>query len=202
LLIPAFVFFFFMLYPPAWIANSRRRTAGAAGGCILIRPKALANAGGIAAIRHEIIDDCALARNAKGSGARLWLGLADRTESIRSYNSFAEIGRMIARTAFNQLKHSALMLAGAVAGLALVYLLSLALLFAPGTGPRALGASALVLMFICYLPMVRFYRLSPVWALTLPAAALFYLGATIASAVQYWSGRGGYWKGRAQDGVH
>ncbi|HYL92633.1 MAG TPA: glycosyltransferase, partial [Alphaproteobacteria bacterium] len=106
LLIPAFVFFFLKLYPPAWIADPHRRTAGAAGGCILIRPEALARAGGIESIRGEIIDDCALANRVKRSGGRIWLGLTTKTQSIRPYGSFREIGRMISRAAFNQLHHS------------------------------------------------------------------------------------------------
>ena len=199
LLMPAFAFFFLMLYPPIWTADARRHTAGAAGGCILVRPEALARAGGLAAIRGEIIDDCALARNLKRSGARLWLGLADRTHSLSGYDSFAEVGRMIARTAFNQLGHSLLMLLGAVGGLFFVYLLPVLLLFTSGAASRAVGAAALALISLCYLPTVRYYRLSPPWALTLPAAALFYLAATVASAWQYWSGRGGQWKGRFQD---
>ncbi|HEX8926703.1 MAG TPA: glycosyltransferase [Terriglobales bacterium] len=199
LLIPAFVFFFFMLYPPRWIADPRRKTAGAAGGCILIHPEALARAGGISAIRSEIIDDCALAREVKRSGGRVWLGLADETASVRPYNTFAEIGRMIARTAFNQLGHSTLMLVGALVGLTLVYLLPIALLFTQQLSTRILGALAWLLMALCYSQMVRFYRLSPVWALALPLSAAFYMGATVVSAIHYWSGRGGQWKGRAQD---
>ncbi|HEY6308426.1 MAG TPA: glycosyltransferase, partial [Candidatus Angelobacter sp.] len=82
-LIPAFVFFFLKLYPPAWISDSRRKMAGAAGGSILVRPEALERAGGIEAIRAEVIDDCALARRVKESGGRVWLGLSADTYSIR-----------------------------------------------------------------------------------------------------------------------
>ena len=199
LLIPAFVFFFFMLYPPAWIAESQRNTAGAAGGCLLIRPEALARAGGMEAIRGEIIDDCALARAVKRSGGKVWLGLTEESASIRPYGSFAEIGRMISRTAFNQLHHSALLLLGAVAGLAVTYLLPPALLVSRHLAPVALGVFAWALMTLAYLPMVRFYRLHLLWALTLPLAAMFYMGATIHSAIKFWMGRGGEWKGRAQD---
>ena len=112
LLIPAFVFFFFMLYPPEWIRDPRFKTAGAAGGCMLIRPAALQRIGGIAAIRQEIIDDCALARAVKSSGGKVWLGVTGDTRSLRPYNSFGEIERMIARTAFNQLRHSIWLLLG------------------------------------------------------------------------------------------
>jgi len=199
LLIPAFVFFFFMLYPPAWVSDPRRRTAGAAGGCILIRPAALARAGGLAAIRDEIIDDCALASAVKRSGGRLWLSLTESSASLRPYESLAEIGRMISRTAFNQLRHSAWLLLATLLGLGVAYLAPPVLLFSAGGTAAALGGAAWAGMAFSYLPMVRFYRLSPAWAFSLPLAAAFYAGATVYSALLYWSGRGGRWKGRVQD---
>jgi hopene-associated glycosyltransferase HpnB len=199
LLIPPFVYFFFKLYPPAWTRNPGRATAGAAGGCLLIRPQALARAGGIEAIRNEIIDDCALALAVKRSGGKTWLGMTDESVSIRPYGSFFEIGRIISRTAFNQLRHSTLLLLGAVAGLTVTYLLPPALFVSRHPVPIVLGALAWATMTATYLPMVRFYRLNPIWALTLPLAALFYMGATVHSACKFWSGRGGQWKGRAQD---
>jgi hopene-associated glycosyltransferase HpnB len=198
-LIPPFVFFFFKLYPPAWIRDSRHATAGAAGGCLLIRPEALSGTGGIQAIRGEIIDDCALALAVKRSGGKVWLGMTEESVSIRPYGSFAEIGRMVSRTAFNQLHHSALLLLGAVAGLTITYLLPPALLFSRHAVPVVLGALAWAIMTATYLPMVRFYRLNPLWALSLPLAALFYMAATVHSAGKFWLGRGGQWKGRAQD---
>ena len=201
LLIPAFVFFFFKLYPPKWIADPHHLTAGAAGGCILIRPEALDRAGGIAAIRGEIIDDCALARRVKQSGGRIWLGLAPSTYSARTYRSFAEIGSMISRTAFNQLRHSTTILTGAVLGLVFTYVMPIVLLFSRNRFSTTLGVLACLLMSVTYLPMVRFYRLSWMWAVTLPVAALFYSGATLHSAIRYWSGSGGRWKGRVQDPV-
>jgi hopene-associated glycosyltransferase HpnB len=198
-LIPAFVYFFLQLYPPTWIASPRFRTAGAAGGCVLIRPQALDRIGGLAAIRNEIIDDCALARAVKRSGGRIWMGLTPATRSIRSYGGFDEIGGMIARTAFSQLRHSGLLLGATVIGLFFIYLLPLTLL-ASGKGlPTMLGAAAWLLMSVSYAPMVRFYRRSPLWSIALPPIALFYLAATVRSAVQYWRGQGGEWKGRAQD---
>jgi hopene-associated glycosyltransferase HpnB len=198
-LIPAFVFFFFMLYPPRWIRSPRRKTAGAAGGCMMIRPAALKRAGGIAAIRQEIIDDCALARAVKRTGSKVWLGLTPDTRSVREYSTFAEIERMIARTAFNQLRHSAWLLLGTVLGMLLVFVLPLVLLASRSALLVTIGGAAYLLMSAAYLPMVRFYRLSPLWALTLPFSAAFYVVATIHSAVMYWSGRGGEWKGRTQD---
>ena len=197
-LVPAFVFFFFMLYPPAWIANRRHKTAGAAGGCILIRPAAVERIGGIAAIRSELIDDCALALAVKPDGG-IWLGLAEDTVSIRDYTTFGEIRRMISRTAFTQLRHSALLLAGTLAGLAVIYLAPPLLLLTGDPLAAAAGLAAWILMIIAYLSVLRFYRRSPIWAPFLPVIALFYMTATVDSAIRYWSGRGGVWKGRVQD---
>ena len=198
-LIPAFVFFFFMLYPPAWIRDRRRATAGAAGGCMLVRPAALQKAGGIESIRSEIIDDCALASAIKKTGGSLWLGPTNTAHSIRPYSSISEIGHMISRSAFNQLRHSAPLLMGTLVGLTLLYFLPIALLFSRSVFTISLGIATLAAMLIAYTPMILYYRLNLFWALTLPSAALFYMGATIHSAVRYWSGAGGMWKGRAQD---
>ncbi|HEY7405915.1 MAG TPA: glycosyltransferase [Candidatus Angelobacter sp.] len=201
-LIPAFVFFFFKLYPPNWVADPRSVTAGAAGGCILIRPEALQKAGGIAAIRSEVIDDCALAARVKATGGKLWLGASDSTRSIRPYQGFADIGNMISRTAFNQLQHSVWLLLLALVGMAIIYLLPPALvLFGHSKVPALLGALSWLMMAISFLPILRIYRLSPLWGLALPLIATFYLGATVHSAGQYWAGRGGKWKGRVQDPV-
>jgi hopene-associated glycosyltransferase HpnB len=199
LLIPAFVFFFFKLYPPAWIAAPQRKLAAAAGGCILIRPKVLVRVGGLQAIRSHIIDDCALARAVKDSGGRISLELAADTTSLRSYASSREIGAMISRTAFAQLRHSYLVLAATLLGLFLTYLLPAGLLLIGDPSLAGWGLAALLLMSLCYLPMVRFYGLSPFWSLCLPLIALFYAGAVIHSVVQYARGSGGRWKGRVQD---
>jgi hopene-associated glycosyltransferase HpnB len=199
LLIPAFVFFFFMLYPPAWVATRNRNTAAAAGGCILIRPSALDRIGGIAAIRGEIIDDCALARAVKRTGGRIWLGVADDTRSIRAYGSFSEIRSMISRTAFAQLHHSTLLLLGTILGMAVIYVAPPLLLFTPNALAACLGLAAWILMIVAYTPALRFYGRSVAWAPTLPLVALFYMSATIDSALSYWTGRGGVWKDRIQD---
>jgi hopene-associated glycosyltransferase HpnB len=199
ILIPAFVFFFLLLYPPAWIARADRTIAGAAGGCILLRPAALERIGGLRAIRSQIIDDCALARAVKDAGGSIWLGLTRSARSIRSYGSFSEIGRMISRTAFNQLRHSYALLAATIAGLILTYLLPPLSLLSGRPVAMTLGATGWILMSLAYAPLVRFYRQSPLWSVCLPAIAMFYAGATIHSAVQYSLGRGGRWKGRIQD---
>lgn len=200
-LIPAFVFFFLMLYPPSWIADPNRRTAGAAGGCMLVRPQALHKAGSIAAIRGEIIDDCALARRVKNSGGRVWLGLTTETQSIRAYGSFAAIGNMISRAAFSQLRHSGLLLVAMLLGLAITFVAPPLLVFSGRPAPGLIGATSWMLMAFCFFPTVRYYRLNPVWALLLPVIALFYMAATLHSAFKFWSGKGGEWKGRVQDPV-
>jgi hopene-associated glycosyltransferase HpnB len=198
-LVPAFVFFFFMLYPPAWVRNARRRMAAAAGGCMLIRRTVLEGMGGIAAIRGELIDDCALARAVKRRGSRVWLSLNLGTRSIRPYGTFAEIGRMISRTAFTQLRHSVWLLLATALGLAATYLAPPLISVLGSRREAGLGSLAWLLMSCAYFPALRFYRRSPVWAPFLPLVALFYLGATVHSALAYWLGAGGMWKGRVQD---
>lgn len=199
-LIPAFLYFFLQLYPPRWIADSRARTAGAAGGCILLRADALKKIGGLAAIRGEVIDDCALAKCVKRAGGRIWMGVTRSSVSLRTYDHWGELREMIARTAFTQLRYSALVLIATLLGLLLTYLAPVFLLFSHNPQSRLLGFAALALMTISYLPTVRFYRLSPLWAFTLPFAALFYFHATCLSALRFWLGRGGQWKGRSAAG--
>ena len=197
LLIPAFVFFFFKLYPPRHVADPARRIAAAAGGCMLIRRNTLDRIGGVGSIRREIIDDCALARRAKATG-KIWLGAADDTVSIREYGSWRAIWDMIARCAFAQLGYSAPALAGTVIGMALVYLAPPLLLLAGPAPARVLGAASWAGMSAAFVPVLRLYRVPVALAPLLPLAALFYTAATIGSAVQYWRGRGGRWKGRFQ----
>ena len=204
LLIPPFLYFFLMLYPPLWIADPRARTAGAAGGCILVRREALERIGGFAAIRGEVIDDCALARAVKHSGGRIWMGLTRSSVSLRSYGTLAEIRDLIARTAFTQLRYSFFLLIATVAGLFVTYLLPWISFFAGDDPAWFLAGTAISLMAMTYGVTVRFYNLSFFWALTLPVAATFYGYATCVSAVRFWLGRGGQWKGRAQaqKGLH
>jgi hopene-associated glycosyltransferase HpnB len=197
LLIPAFVFFFFKLYPPRWVADPTRRTSAAAGGCMLIRAATLDRVGGIDSIRHEIIDDCALARRIKSVG-KVWLGPSAHTRSIREYRSWRAIWDMIVRSAFAQLGYSAAMLALTVLMLALTYLVPPLLLLSPELAAVLCGAAAWLGMSIAFLPTLRAYDAPRLLALLLPLIALFYVAATIASAVLFWRGRGGYWKGRFQ----
>ncbi len=197
-LIPAFLYFFLMLYPPGWTADEDLATAGAAGGCILLRREALARIGGLAAIRGEVIDDCALAKAVKASGGKVWMGLTRKSTSLRAYTSFGEIRDLIARTAFTQLRYSALLLAGTLAGMFLTYVTPVFLLFTHDPTARLLGFLAWLLMTLSFLPTVRFYRLSGLWTPLLPLTAVFYTYATWLSALRYWRGKGGQWKGRAQ----
>jgi hopene-associated glycosyltransferase HpnB len=198
LLIPPFLFFFLMLYPPRWIADPNARTAGAAGGCVLLRRSALERIGGFSGIRSGVIDDCDLARAVKKSGGKIWMGLTRESVSLRSNGSFAEIRDMIARTAFTQLRYSFLLLLATLLGLFVTYLLSWVLFFAYPGEAWLLVDTAIALMSATFLVTVRYYGLSAAWALTLPFAAIFYGYATFLSAVRYWLGRGGQWKGRAQ----
>jgi hopene-associated glycosyltransferase HpnB len=196
-LIPAFIFFFQMLYPFAWVNRANRRTAAAAGGCMLLRRAALNAAGGLEAIRGELIDDCALARRLKIRGP-IWVGLTERVRSLRPYRSFGGIRSMIVRSAYAQLRFSPVLLTATVAGMALTYLAP-PLLALGGTGlPRLLGAVAWAQMALALQPTLRLYRVSPWWAMALPAVAGAYLGLTLDSAYQQLRGRGGMWKGRAQ----
>ena len=198
-LIPAFVFFFQMLYPFAWV-NRPRGIGGAAGGCVLVRRDALEAAGGIAAIRDALIDDCTLGALIKRQGP-IWLGLTERSRSIRPYDTAGPIAAMIARSAYAQLDYSPLKLIGTILGLGLVYFAPpLLTLFGAGTA-RWLGLAAWALMAASFQPMLHFYRRSPLWGLVLPAIAAFYAGCTILSAWQHGRGRGGMWKGRAQAAV-
>jgi hopene-associated glycosyltransferase HpnB len=197
-LIPAFLYFFLKLYPPRWIADSNARTAGAAGGCILLRRTALERIGGLAAIRGEVIDDCALARAVKESGGRIWMGLTRASVSLREYGGFGDIRDLIARTAFTQLGYSAFVLFGTLAGMFFTYVAPVVVLLAHDSVARVLGGVAWMLMSLTFLPTLWFYRRSRVWAPLLPLAALFYCYATCLSAMRYWLGRGGQWKGRTQ----
>ncbi len=200
LIVPAFVYFFAQLYPFRLIGSRRSRTAAAAGGCILLRRQALARAGGLEAIAGAVIDDVALGRAVKRSGGSVWLGLTDEVTSVRPYARLADLWQMVTRSAYTQLRHSPAALAGAVAGLAAVYLGPFIVLIAGAASGRPevvlAGLAAWLLMTVSYLPMVRCYHLGPAWALTLPLAAGMYAAMTIDSARQHRRGQGATWKGR------
>ena len=200
LLIPAFVFFFQMLYPFPLVNDGRSRVAAAAGGCILVRREPLARVGGLAPIRGAVIDDCALARLIKHRGGRIWLGLSETVSSVRPYDRLDDIWRMVARSAYNQLGHSPLLLAGAVLGMILLFLVP------PGLIPLgllldapiilALAPLAWALMTVAYWPTIKLYGHPTVATLLLPLAALLYTAMTVDSALRHWRGEGGAWKGR------
>ncbi|MDO9710795.1 glycosyltransferase [Paracraurococcus lichenis] len=195
-LIPAFIFFFQMLYPFRWSNDPRARTAAAAGGCVLLDRAAFARAGGLAPIRGALIDDCALARQMKRVGP-IWIGLTGRVDSLRLYETVGPIRRMVARTAYAQLGYSPLLLAGMILALGLVFLAPplLALLVA---GPAAwLGGLAWGGMAVAFAPTLRRFGLSPFRGLALPAIAAAYMAFTLDSALAEWRGRGGMWKGEA-----
>jgi hopene-associated glycosyltransferase HpnB len=195
--IPAFIFFFQMLYPFAWANDPRRSTAAAAGGCMLVRRDVLAAAGGMASIRSALIDDCALAKRLKAHGP-IWIGLTDGVRSVRAYPAVADIRRMVSRTAYAQLGYSPVLLMGTVLGLAVTYLAPVLFTVFAGGLARLLGAVAWLSMAAAFQPILRFYRLSAMWGLALPAIAAIYMAFTVDSAYQHARGRGGMWKGRAQ----
>jgi hopene-associated glycosyltransferase HpnB len=196
-LIPAYIFFFQKLYPFSWVNDPNRKMAGAAGGCMLVDRAALQEIGGIAAIRDRLIDDCALGKAMKAKGP-VWLGLAEDVVSLRGYPRWGDAWMLIARSAFTQIGFSTAMLAVTVLGMAATYLLGPALFLLDAAPARILAGAATVMMLFAYQPTLRYYRLSPAWALALPAVAMFYTAATVDSALRYWSGRGGAWKGRFQ----
>lgn len=201
LLIPAFVFFFQKLYPFPWVNDCQSSTAAAAGGCILIRRQALLDIGGVEAIKDALIDDCSLAKAVKSKSKHgIWLGLTTTTVSLRAYQNLQSIWQTIARTAFTQLNYSILLLILTIMGMSLVYLVPpIGLiwgLIAKDYLVMAITIGTWLLMTIAYLPTIRLYKISSLWAVCLPAIALLYSLMTIDSAVQHWQGQGGAWKER------
>ena len=220
LLIPAFVYFFMLLYPFRWVNNPRSPVAAAAGGCLLVRRATLESAGGLRAIAGELIDDCSLAKliksrlgpsgkpDGRATSGKIWLGLSREVVSVRPYGGLKGVWTTVSRTAFTQLDHSAILLAATVLGMLLGFWPSLVgvicglVLLASGSDGVAVlwlaasGFAGLVLMSVCYLPTLRWYRTSPMLVLLLPVIAGAYTLMTIDSAWRFWRGRGGGWKGR------
>lgn len=194
--IPAFVFFFAMLYPFARVANKRSKVAAAAGGTMLVSQAALQRIEGVSRIRAELIDDCALAREVKRGGYATWLGHATRATSLREYPHFKDTWQMIARTAYVQLQYSPLLLLGTVIGMLLLYAAPVALALLTHGVSLWCGLAAWVLMAALFQPILRRYQQSPLWGIALPLIAMFYMVATIGSAVRFYRGKGGQWKNR------
>ena len=208
-LIPAFVFFFQKLYPFAWVNDPARKTAAAAGGSVLLRRDALERIGGFAAIRDAIIDDCALARAVKKQGreggGRIWLGLTTAAESLRPYHGLGGIWRMVSRSAFTQLRYSAALLFFTQAGMMLLYwgppVVAAAAALRGDTLPLVLSLLTWGLMAFAFVPTLRLYHQPLLFAPAVPLAGLLYSLMTLDSAVAYWRGRGGAWKGRTLAGI-
>ena len=200
LIVPAFVYFFAMLYPFRWVNRPRSGVAAAAGGCSLVRRAALERAGGLAAVHGAVIDDVAIARIVKRAGGRIWLGLADQVASVRPYPKLADLWQMVARSAYAQLRYSVLLLAGTLLGLSLVFLVPVAAtiggLVAGDWLIAGLGAVTYLIMSATFVPMLRYYRQPVLLAFTLPFTATLYLAMTVDSARRHWLGRGASWKGR------
>jgi hopene-associated glycosyltransferase HpnB len=202
LLMPAFVYFFKMLYPFRLSNSNFRGVAAAAGGCILVETRLIREIGGFEAIREELIDDCALAKKVKLSGYRTWVGLTHSVYSLRSYSRLSGIWQMVTRTASCQLRYSVVFLiATTVAMITLFWPPVVGLVF-QSLSARVISASALLAMGFTYLPTLRFYGRSRGWALALPLIATLYLAMTWSSMIQFWSGSGSSWKGRSYNIVN
>ena len=200
LLMPAFVYFFKLVYPFALSNGKTRLVAAAAGGCVLIERAALDDIGGFGALKGAIIDDCALAHTVKQHGRRTWIGLSHGAKSIRGYQTFGAIWRMVARSAYTQLHYSPLLLALASLLLAVAFWMPvIALIAFPAVDAKLIGGLALIAMMASYLPILRYYHRSPLWALALPLIGTLYLTMTWSSAIDFWRGRRTIWKGRLYD---
>ena len=207
-LIPAFVFFFEKLYPFSWVNNPKNKMAAAAGGCILIRRQILEEIGGIEVVKQALIDDCSLAAAVKAKLQEdrqnikqgIWLGLSEKTLSLRPYENLDSIWNMVARTAYTQLNYSPLLLIGTLLGFTIVYLVApiglIMGLIIQNTVMTILGGITWLLMSISYLPTLKLYQCSLLWSLTLPLIGLLYGLMTLDSAWRHWRGKGGGWKGR------
>ncbi|MGR8011998.1 glycosyltransferase [Streptomyces hypolithicus] len=200
LVVPAFVYLFAQLYPFRWVNRASTRTAAAAGGCVLLRTEAAVRADVPDSIRQAVIDDVSLAKAVQRGGGRIWLGLAERVDSVRPYPHLGDLWKMVSRSAYAQLRHSPSLLAGTVVGLALVYLappltLCAGALSADGVAAFT-GGLAWAVMTATYVPVLRYYGQPPWAALLLPFTAVLYLLMTVDSAVQHYRGRGAAWKGR------
>ncbi len=196
LLMPAFVFFFKLLYPFKLSNSESRRVAAAAGGCVLIRTDVLRQIGGFENIRDELIDDCALAKIVKNAGFRTWTGLTHSAQSVRQYNTLSSIWNMVARTAFTQLRYSLFWLLFCTTLLLIGFIVPVCATFSDHDLTQTLGITAWVLMIVCYIPTLVYYGLAPIMSVLLPVVGLMFLAMTWTSAIRHWTGIGANWKGR------
>ena len=196
LLMPAFIYFFKMLYPFSLANSADRRFSAAAGGCILIETRCLSAIGGLAVIKDAVIDDCALSAQVKKSGFRLWIGQSQQVRSIRPYQGLDEIWNMIARSAYSQLRYSPWILLVCTLGLSLLFLAPVVSLLLGPRPVQIMGLSAWMAMAVSYFSTLHYYRRSFAWAILLPLVGAIYLGMTWSSAIRYWQGERTRWKGR------
>jgi hopene-associated glycosyltransferase HpnB len=196
LLMPAFVYFFKILYPFSRVNSQHTKIAAAAGGCILVKTRLLDEIGGFQSIKSAVIDDCALAGRAKSRGVKIWLGLTHSVESVRRYERLRDIWDMVARTAFVQLRCSVGLLIVCTLVMVLAYGVPLVTVFSSSLLLRYLSLVSLAIMFLTYIPILRFYQRSWVWAVGLPWVAALFLAMTWTSALRYWRGERTRWKGR------
>lgn len=196
LLVPAFGYFFRLLYPFRLSNAPGRRTAAAAGGTILVETEMLRRLGGFAAYKDALIDDCELARRIKANGGKTWIGLTRSAHSRRPYPSLASLWDLVARCAYVQLHYSLARLLLCTALILLSFLAPVAGLFTPAPAARVCGGLGLLAMMACYLPTLHYYQRNKIWALTLPLVGLLYLAMTWSSAIRYWRGTRSRWKGR------
>ena len=198
-LVPPFIFFFQMLYPFRWVNDPRKKIAAAAGGCMLIRKTALDRVDGVLQIKGCLIDDCALGKSIKSHGS-IWLGLSEKTKSLRRYDQLVEIWSMVSRTAFAQLNYSLTNLLGTSLALFVTFLMPLLMLIFGivfGNQLAIMGGSlSWLLMTFAYISTIRLFQIPFIWVFSFPFASFLYLIMTLASAIYFWRGRGGSWKGR------
>ncbi len=197
LFMPSFVFFFKLLYPFRLSNSTSSRVAAAAGGCILLETCLLREIGGFKALRGELIDDCALAKQVKSLGHRTWIGLTHSAISLRPYKDLRTIGNMVSRSAFTQLRYSTLLLLLCTAIMITAFCVPVAGMFFPTAIGKVIAAASLAGMMLSYLPTLRFYGISPIFALAMPLIGTLYLAMTWTSAIRFWRKRGTQWKGRS-----
>lgn len=196
LLIPAFIYFFKLLYPFALSNAGSRWVAASAGGCVLLETAVLERIGGFGALADAVIDDCTLARRVRDAGGRTWVGVTHAASSLRGYDDFAGIHAMVARSAYSQLRYSPALLLGCTASMVLMFWVPAVALCCGSTGARWAGLAALIAMCVAYLPTLYYYRQRLVWALLMPLIGTLYLGMTWSSALRYWRGVRTAWRGR------